>query len=276
MAASRIREKGFTCDLKGKTEQSGKTQKFRDDMMMSETGWILAAMVADNQATTGKVLRTASGTIMEKGAEIDRLTASYCAKTVNNHTLAANLIKSISNFSGTSKDYFKLQYTIAFEEEILSHSDFYGVPPMFVFSIARQESLFSVGAVSTSYAIGLLQLLPSTAQLLANKENYGKISPDVLKKPLTNVRFGIRFLSDLLTIYGGSIPLAAAAYNAGPGRISRWVENKSDMEIDEFIEDIPIFQTRNYVKKVMGNMAVYNYIFENKVYDELEFKLPAK
>lgn len=277
MAASRIREKEFTCDETGKQHSSSTGfLKFSDDKMLSETGWILAAMVNNNSSMTGKVLRTAAKTIMENGDEIDRLTASYCAKTVNNHSLAANLIKSISNFSGTSKDYFKLQYTIAFEEEILSHCDFYGVSPMFVFSIARQESLFSVGAVSSSYAIGLLQILPTTAQLLANKENYGKITPDVLKKPLTNVRFGTRFLSDLLNKFNGSFPLAAASYNAGPGRISKWVENKSDMEIDEFIEDIPIFQTRNYVKKVMGNLAVYNYIFENKVYDGLEFKLPGR
>jgi len=131
--------------------------------------------VTGERTVIKKMLNAVSKVINEKGDEIDRLTASYIAKTVDDHALAANLIKSISNFSGTSKEYFKLQYTIAFEEEILSHCDFYGVPPMFVFSIARQESLFNTGAVSASYAIGLLQILPTTAQLLANREDYGKI-----------------------------------------------------------------------------------------------------
>ncbi|HQO91264.1 MAG TPA: lytic transglycosylase domain-containing protein [bacterium] len=277
MAASRIRENGLTCMENANEQNSSFEQfRFREEKMMPETGWLTAAMVTGERTVIKKMLNAVSKVINEKGDEIDRLTASYIAKTVDDHALAANLIKSISNFSGTSKEYFKLQYTIAFEEEILSHCDFYGVPPMFVFSIARQESLFNTGAVSASYAIGLLQILPTTAQLLANREDYGKINPEVLKKPLTNVRFGVRFLSDLLIKFNGSIPLAAASYNAGPGRIMKWMEKSPDMEIDEFIEDIPIFQTRNYVKKVMSNYAVYTYIFEDRVYDGLEFKLPVE
>ena len=225
---------------------------------------------------TAKVLKNAAKTIDSDGGEIDRLVASYAAKSVNNHTLAANILKSISNFSATSKEYFKLRYTVAFEEEILAHCDFYDVSPIFVFSIARQESLFDTSAISSSYAIGLLQLLPATAQTLATREGYGTIETKDLQKPLTNIRFGVRFLADLVKKFDGQIALAAASYNAGPNRIKKWIENDPERELDEFIEDIPIFQTRNYVKKVMTNYAVYHYIFYGKVYDGMNFRLPTE
>ncbi|HNW82461.1 MAG TPA: transglycosylase SLT domain-containing protein [bacterium] len=275
LAASRIKENGICCNNE-MSENENNTAEFHEGPMIPETGWIVAALFDGENKVTGKVLRLTSRIIEEKGREIDRLTASYAAKKIGEHSMAAELLKSISNFSGNTKEYFKLQYNIAFEEEILTHCDFYGVHPMFVFSIARQESLFNTGAVSSSYAIGLLQLLPETAQLLANKEGYGKITADVLKKPLTNARFGIRFLSDLLKLFDGSIALSSASYNAGPGRIQKWIKNNPDAQIDEFIEDIPIFQTRNYVKRVMNNFAIYHYIFEGTVYDGVKFALPVK
>ena len=271
-AAGRVKKGGFECP-ENDTVSDDKT-KFHDETMLPETEWILAAMVTGDKNTVGKILKNAAKTIDNDGAEIDRLVASYAAKTVNNHTLAANILRSISNFSNTSKEYFKLRYTVAFEEEILAHCDFYDVSPIFVFSIARQESLFDTSAISSSYAIGLLQLLPATAQTLATRENYGKIETKDLQKPLTNIRFGVRFLADLVKKFDGQVPLAAASYNAGPNRIKKWIENDPERELDEFIEDIPIFQTRNYVKKVMTNYAVYHYIFYGKVYDGMNFKLP--
>ena len=275
LAASKIKETGICCNNEAPENEKNEAL-FREGPVISETGWIVASLFTGEPKITGKILRLSAGTIEENGHEMDRLTASYAAKKINEHALAAEMLKSISNFSGNTKEYFKLQYKIAFEEEILTHCDFYGVHPMFVFSIARQESLFNMDAVSSSYAIGLLQLLPQTAQLLANKEGYGKITPDVLKKPLTNARFGIRFLSDLLKQFDGSIALSSASYNAGPGRIQKWIKNNPDAQIDEFIEDIPIFQTRNYVKKVMNNFAIYHYIFEGTVYDGVKFALPVK
>ena len=272
-AAGRVKSNNIKCP-ENKVQTSEKA-KFHDDTMLPETEWIIAAMVTADKNITAKVLKNAAKTIDNDGDEIDRLVASYAAKTVNNHTLAANILKSISNFSNTSKEYFKLRYTVAFEEEILAHCDFYDVSPIFVFSIARQESLFDTSAISSSYAIGLLQLLPGTAQTLATRENYGKIETKDLQKPLTNIRFGVRFLADLVKKFDGQIALAAASYNAGPNRIKKWIENEPERELDEFIEDIPIFQTRNYVKKVMTNYAVYHYIFYGKVYDGMNFKLPA-
>ena len=277
LAAGRVRKAGICCGKPADIEENDKEQdtgiRFKDSEILSETEWIVAAAVTNENGIIKKLLRASSSVISYKGGEIDRLIASSCAGKTGNHNLAAKMLKSISNFSGDTRDYFKMKYTIGFEEEIVSHCDFYNVSPFFVFSIARQESLFNVGAVSSSYAIGLLQLLPSTAQLLANSEEYGKVTARNLKKPLTNVRFGVKYLSNLLKRFDNSIALAAGGYNAGPGRISKWLAQKPDMELDEFIEDIPIFQTRNYVKKVMRNYAIYHYIYKGEVYDGMEFKL---
>jgi soluble lytic murein transglycosylase-like protein len=275
LAAGRVKHNQYNCP-EVEQEEVYDEILFQDQNLISETGWIIAAMAVGERDGTRQILRLARSSISNSGGEMDRLITSYAARTVDYHSMATRMITSISNFSATSREYFKYIYTIAFEEEILAHADFYDVPPMFVFSIARQESLFNITAVSTSYAIGLLQILPSTAQILADGENYGKITTSLLKRPLTNARFGIRYLSDLLRRFDGNVPLAAAAYNAGPGRVGRWVNNNPQMEIDEYIEDIPIFQTRNYVKKVMGNYAIYNYIFEGKVYDDWQFDLPVK
>jgi len=275
LAAGRIKKLGIEC-LETFDENNDQSIVFNDEKLIPDTGWVIAAMAGEEREQIRRILLLVNRNISDVGGEMDRLITSYAARTVDYHSMATRMITSISNFSGASREYFKLVYTIAFEEEILTHADFYDVPPMFVFSIARQESLFNITAVSTSYAIGLLQILPSTAQILADGENYGKITPDILKRPLTNARFGIRYLSDLLRRFDGNVPLAAAAYNAGPGRVGRWVNNNPQMEIDEYIEDIPIFQTRNYVKKVMGNYAIYNFIFEGKVYDDWQFDLPVK
>ncbi|MBR6244408.1 lytic transglycosylase domain-containing protein [bacterium] len=274
MAASRVKTFGFSCKEPEETQTDPGLLLDRESI--PETGWITASICVNKPKLTNKILSNSLKNIENDGHEYDKLVASFAAKSVNNHILAANLMKSINRISDNSQKYFKLHYTIAFEEEILSHCDFYNVPPLFVFSIARQESLFDVGAISTSYAIGLLQLLPSTAQILANSEDYGTIETKNLQKPLTNIRFGVKYLSTLLKKFDRSIPLAAASYNAGEKRIEKWIKNNPDAELDEYIEDIPIFQTRNYVKKVVGNYAVYSYIFYDKVYDELEFKLPKK
>ncbi len=275
LAAGRVRHLEIGCPQTDDGEEETSIV-FHDQRLIPDTDWVVGALALNNREQTRRILLLVNRNISNNGEEMDRLIASYAARTVGYHAMATRMITSISNFSGSSREYFKLVYTIAFEEEILAHADFYEVSPMFVFSIARQESLFNIRAVSTSYAIGLLQILPSTAQLLANSENYGKVTPSLLKRPLTNARFGIRYLSDLLKRFDGNAPLAAAAYNAGPGRVGRWVNNKSEMEIDEYIEDIPIFQTRNYVKRVMGNYAIYNYIFKGKVYDNWQFDLPVR
>ncbi len=272
MASSRLKQQNIKFK---EIEKLAKKDVFQDNLS-SEVKWLTAFYLLKNKKMLNLFLYRISDVIMTNGNEKDRLFTSFIAKQSGKISLATNLIKSVPTMSKETKEYIKLQYSIGYEAEIISHADFYKVPPLFVFSLARQESLFNVKAVSSSFAIGLLQILPSTAQILANQEKYGKIFVRNLKKPLTNVRFAIKFISFLYKSFDGNLPLVAGGYNAGPGKIRRWIKRNPNQELDEFIEDIPIFQTRNYVKKVMRNYAVYHYLYKNSIYSDFKFKLPKK
>lgn len=131
-----------------------------------------------------------------------------------------------------------------------------------VYAIARQESRFQVDAVSSAGARGLMQLMPATA-----KETAGKIGIDYSKSRLTtdpeyNTLLGSTYLKAQLDRYDGSLVLAAAAYNAGAGNANKWIKTFGDPRSDKidpvvWVELIPVLETRNYVKRVVGNYLVY-------------------
>ncbi len=134
--------------------------------------------------------------------------------------------------------------------------------PAFIHAITRQESNFDTEAVSGSNARGLMQLLPSTAALVARRigvpYQVGLLTAD----PQTNMRLGAGYLDQMLDRFGGTLPLAAAAYNAGPGRVDQWLGTYGDPRAPEtdmidWMEQIPFNETRNYVQRVIENVMVY-------------------
>ncbi len=145
-----------------------------------------------------------------------------------------------------------------------------GLPAHMVHAIIRQESEFNARAQSHANAFGLMQLLPSTA--LRTAQQIGKpFNKDwLLNRPDYNVELGSAYLASLLRQYNGSIPLAAAAYNAGPGRVKDWLAMYGDPrtnQIDplDWMEQIPFSETRNYVQRVIeGYMAYDGLITTNK------------
>jgi soluble lytic murein transglycosylase len=139
----------------------------------------------------------------------------------------------------------------------------------FIHAIARQESQFDRNAVSHAGARGLMQLMPGTA-----KETAGKISlsyrPEALNSDVTyNIQLGSTYFQRMLKYYGGSYPLAVAAYNAGPGNVNKWLARNGDprnggVDILDWIEQIPIFETRNYVHRVLENAVMYEHLNPDK------------
>ena len=130
-----------------------------------------------------------------------------------------------------------------------------------IYAIARQESAFDNEALSAAGALGLLQLLPSTAREVAF--NIGvPFSPDRLTDPEYNAILGGAYLRTLLDRYQGSLVLALAAFNAGLRRVDRWIEVYGDprhasVDTVDWIERIPFDETRNYVQRVLENLQVY-------------------
>nr|WP_241527262.1 lytic transglycosylase domain-containing protein [Sphingomonas turrisvirgatae] len=132
-----------------------------------------------------------------------------------------------------------------------------------IHAIARQESQFDRNAVSRAGARGLMQLMPGTA-----REQSGKLGLSYNMAALNsdtnyNIRLGSSYFQRMLSYYGGSYPLAVAAYNAGPGNVNKWLRANGDprtpgVDVLEWVEAIPIFETKNYVQRVLENAVVYD------------------
>ena len=149
-------------------------------------------------------------------------------------------------------------------------SDDATLPPGLALAIMRQESSFDPQVTSPAGARGLMQLTAGTARDTARVLSRPEPTPTALFDPDTNMALGTGYLAALLTRYGGSVPYAVAAYNAGPRRVDRWLTDNGDPSRNlashdadgqdrmvDWIESIPFAETRNYVQRVMENQIVY-------------------
>ena len=135
----------------------------------------------------------------------------------------------------------------------------------FAHAIIRQESSFERTAVSNAGARGLMQLMPGTAAFQARRLGVPYALGRLTDDPNYNILLGNDHIQLLMSQYGGNPVLVAAAYNAGPGNVSRWIAQNGDprlpgADVVRWIEDIPFTETRNYVQRVMENMVVYDTI----------------
>ena len=128
--------------------------------------------------------------------------------------------------------------------------------------LIRQESSFDIGAVSPSGARGLMQLMPFTAQAVAKQIGAATSLVTLTSDPAHNMRLGTAYLREMLDRFDNSLPLATAAYNAGPHRVDEWLAANGDprtgpIDMLDWIELIPLNETRNYVQRVLENVVVY-------------------
>ncbi|WP_284125816.1 lytic transglycosylase domain-containing protein [Parerythrobacter aestuarii] len=141
-----------------------------------------------------------------------------------------------------------------------------GVDWTMVHAISRQESQFAQNAISHAGARGLMQLMPGTAREQAGKLGMQYMSASLIDSPSYNIQLGNGYFARMMDYYGGSYPLAVAAYNAGPGNVNKWLRVNGDPRnggIDwiTWIERIPIYETKNYVQRVIENAAVYEQLY---------------
>jgi len=137
-----------------------------------------------------------------------------------------------------------------------------------VHAIARQESEFDDYRISHAGAQGLMQLMPGTAREQAGKIGVAYLSANLMQDSQYNIRLGNSYFQRMLNNYG-SYPLAVAAYNAGPGNVNKWLRANGDPRRGgitwiDWIERIPIFETKNYVQRVLENAAVYEALHPDK------------
>jgi soluble lytic murein transglycosylase len=153
--------------------------------------------------------------------------------------------------------YWSLVYPKAYAGDVTESAAKNRVPEGFVYSVIRAESGFSPTVVSPAGAVGLMQLMPTTAKAVAGKE----VDHSALTTPQLNIRYGVRHLKDLREGYRGNPVLTAAAYNAGSGSVARWQKKFGNLREDEFIENIPFAETREYVKKVVAGAEIYEALY---------------
>lgn len=151
-------------------------------------------------------------------------------------------------------------YPKKYTEYVEKYSQEYELDPLLVYSIIKAESSFKEDATSNSNAIGLMQVMLSTAQEIGNKLAMQEITEEELYKPEVNIQIGITYLKILLDKYE-NYNLAIIAYNAGMGNVDKWLEEGILHENGDNIEDIPFPETKNYVKKIKQNYKIYQEIY---------------
>ena len=155
-----------------------------------------------------------------------------------------------------------LEYPLAYWDTASTIAREIGVDPFLVLALARQESTFRADIVSRSGAVGVMQLMPTTARWLGTKDS--RISPEQaehLSSPRNSLRLGTVYIKQMIDRSGGNLAYALASYNAGPGNCDKWRKGAPTRSLDEFVETIPIDETRDYVRRVLGNYAAYHSLY---------------
>lgn len=170
-------------------------------------------------------------------------------------------MNKLAAFTIAKAEYWQdleLRFPIAFSQEINTYAIKHNLDPAIVFGLIRQESVFDELAGSQVGARGLMQIMPSTGRQIARQLQESWLSDSVLYQPDTNVRYGTFYYKQLLDKFNGQVALAAAGYNAGPGRVKNWRPDRP-MAMDIWIETIPFNETRQYVSLVLSNALFYQH-----------------
>lgn len=165
---------------------------------------------------------------------------------------------------GSSSERNVYRFPLAFWQMVQQYAAQRGIDPYLVLALIRQESLFDTRARSSAAALGLMQLLPSTAKRVAKEIGMDVPSPENLYEPEVNLALGTQYLKDLLERYSNNWFKAIAAYNAGETAVDRWQKEIVTDDIEEFVERIPYVETRGYVKLVMRNHRIYKKLYDTQ------------
>lgn len=154
---------------------------------------------------------------------------------------------------------WETRFPMPYRNEVIARSRAIGLDPAYVYGLIRQESRFITDARSGVGASGLMQVMPATAKWTAKKLGMTDFQAHQISDKDTNIAIGTGYLKLVLDSFAGSMPMAAAAYNAGPGRPRQWRGGDGSPTLDAAIwaENIPFSETRDYVKKVLANTTSY-------------------
>lgn len=199
---------------------------------------------------------------MDRNSVAQRLEFGHIALNQGWHELAI-----LSSIRAEAWDALDLRFPLPLKRTFSQMAQERTMNTSLLYAISRQESALYPLAQSPVGARGLMQLMPATARETAGKLGVPYRNEQQLFDPAMNIRLGSAYLKRLLDVYDGNRILAAAAYNAGPGRVKRWREQSENKPMDVWVESIPYRETRNYVQNVLS----FDLIYQHKLQQPLRF-----
>lgn len=226
--------------------------------VMQDQNFARAFLLMQNNASTEHIQREWNWAVRDANKKGDSALIIAAAKRAHDLGVYNRSIYAIE-YLHENQPAFKvasLSHPIppVYHNSFIGHSRSAGIDPAWALGITHKESRFQSSARSSVGAGGLMQIMPATANMIARKigSSGSATSPD------TNIRYGTWYLSDKAREFNGQIAAATAAYNAGSSPVKKWLPKSGSMSADQFVEAIPYFETRDYVKQVMTNATIYS------------------
>lgn len=170
---------------------------------------------------------------------------------------------------------YEMRYPLAFKKKIQTRAAKYGLASTWLYGLIRSESLFMTDAHSSANAYGLMQLLPATGRSQAREMGMNWRGAEALMEPEYSLALGSAYLAGLANRYRGNTVLATAAYNGGPEEVDAWVRQNPPEYAAIWIETIPFYETRNYLKRVLACSVIYDWRLGDSAV-QLSARLPGK
>jgi soluble lytic murein transglycosylase len=175
--------------------------------------------------------------------------------------LARDAVDELDEKPDKNSSIWNLAYPIYYPDLVNQNASSNRIDPAIILSLMKEESYFNPFAMSYSNARGLMQLLPGTARDIARWKGISGSHSVQLFDPESNIKLGSAYLSHTKQTLHNNMLFAVAAYNGGPAAVERWIKANPNKDLDEFVEDIPYSQTRDYVKKVFKTYWNYKRIY---------------
>ncbi|MDH3451746.1 MAG: lytic transglycosylase domain-containing protein, partial [Gammaproteobacteria bacterium] len=158
----------------------------------------------------------------------------------------------------TQRGDYALRFPMPFDQHIDAAARVFALEPALIYGVLRRESAYREDARSRTGALGLMQLMPATAQRVAKKLGTRVSNGDLLRADV-NIHFGAKYFRDMLDRFSDHQVLAAAAYNAGPQRVKKWLPDSGSLPADVWVETLPFKETRGYVQAVLAYTAIFDW-----------------
>lgn len=201
--------------------------------------------------------------VARAGESIERrLATAHALHQAGQPTLGVRLARgALAAGAPADARTYRLIYPFPLRDAIHTLAEEAGVDPLLVAALTRQESMWEARARSSAGARGLMQVMPATGDHVARRLKLSGFTTEQLYEPETNLKVGTVYLAETLRRCSGDVVCALAAYNAGPGRIARWMARPGGDDRDLLIERMAFAETRDYVRIVHRNLSLYRALY---------------